>query len=103
MNCTCSESSFTKLQKRCTLASSKGASTSSSTQNGAGLSLKIANTKASAVSAFSPPDNKANELFRLPGGRAMSLTPDCQSPSNMRLASPPLNTLGNNSPNAQLI
>ena len=37
--------------------SSRGASTSSSRQKGAGLSSNIANTKANAVSAFSPPDN----------------------------------------------
>jgi hypothetical protein len=54
---------------------------------------KIANTKASAVNAFSPPDNNANELLRFPGGRAISFTPDCQSSSRLKLASPPLNTL----------
>src|SRR5574344_2065746 len=100
MNCTCSESSFTKLQKRPTLASSNGASTSSSTQNGAGFKRKIAKTKAKAVSAFSPPESKAKELLRLPGGRAINFTPDCQSSSKLRLASPPLKTLGNNACNS---
>jgi hypothetical protein len=49
------------------LASSSGASTSSSRQNGAGLSWKIANTSAIAVSAFSPPDSRWMVLFFLPG------------------------------------
>src|SRR5437868_4583229 len=42
--------------KRPMLASSSGASISSSTQNGLGLNLNIANISAMAVSAFSPPD-----------------------------------------------
>ena len=83
---------FTKLQYLCTFASSSGASTSSSTQNGAGFNLKIANTNANAVNAFSPPESNARELFFLPGGLAMSLTPDCQSSSRLKLASPPLKT-----------
>ena len=64
MNCTCSESSFTKLQYRCTLASSSGASTSSNTQKGAGFNLKIAKTNAKAVKVFSPPESSAKELLR---------------------------------------
>ena len=44
--------------------SSKGASTSSNKQNGAGFRLKIANTKANAVSAFSPPEScEIDEFF----------------------------------------
>src|SRR5690606_26448545 len=57
-NCTRSDISFTMSLKRPTLASSSGASTSSSRQNGAGLSSKIENTSATAVNAFSPPDNR---------------------------------------------
>ena len=37
--------------------SSRGASTSSSKQKGAGFKSKIAKTKANAVKAFSPPDS----------------------------------------------
>ena len=75
MNCTCSLISFTRLEKRPTLASSSGASTSSSRQNGAGLRPKMANTSDTAVSAFSPPDNSEMLDGRLPGGRAMIVTP----------------------------
>ena len=57
MNCTRLDISLTVSQKRPTLLSSSGASTSSSRQNGAGLSSKIENTSATAVSAFSPPDS----------------------------------------------
>ena len=42
MNCTCFDISATMLQNRPTLASSSGASTSSSMQNGDGLSSKMA-------------------------------------------------------------
>ncbi len=44
-------------QKRSTLASSSGASTSSSTQIGAGLVRKTANSSDKAVSACSPPES----------------------------------------------
>src|SRR5690606_10621563 len=57
-NCTWSDISFTMSLNRPTFASSKGASTSSSRQNGAGLSSKIEKTSATAVNAFSPPDSK---------------------------------------------
>jgi len=75
MNCTESDISRTMLEKRTTLASSSGASTSSSRQNGAGFSRKIENTKATAVRAFSPPDSKCRLVTRLPGGWAMMVTP----------------------------
>src|SRR5690606_2515144 len=74
-NCTCSLISLTIAVKRPTLASSSGASTSSSRQNGAGLRRKIANTRATAVIAFSPPDSSEMLDTRLPGGRAMIATP----------------------------
>ena len=45
-------------QNLVTLASSKGASTSSKTQIGDGLTKKTAKIKDSAVKACSPPDNK---------------------------------------------
>ena len=52
------ESLETALSLADVLASSSGASTSSSRQKGAGLSWKMANTSAMAVSAFSPPESK---------------------------------------------
>src|SRR3989440_8445618 len=54
-NWVCCDIFSTRSQKRSVLASSRGASTSSSRQNGAGLSWKKENTRAIAVSAFSPP------------------------------------------------
>src|SRR5918911_1607233 len=48
--------SSSRSQKRSTLWSSSGASTSSSTQIGAGLVRNTAKMRASAVSACSPPD-----------------------------------------------
>ncbi len=74
-NCTFSLISLTMLARRPTLASSSGASTSSSRQNGAGFSWKMANTSATAVIAFSPPDSSEMLDTRLPGGRAMMVTP----------------------------
>src|ERR1043166_3876020 len=55
-------------QKRSTLASSSGASTSSSTQIGEGLVRNTAKMSASAVNAFSPPDSSVSASSRLPGG-----------------------------------
>ncbi|MOA64757.1 hypothetical protein D3C78_1909140 [compost metagenome] len=57
-NCVCAAICFTRSQKRLVLASSSGASTSSSMQNGAGLRLNSENTRLIAVSAFSPPDSR---------------------------------------------
>tara|TARA_Y100000992_G_C20916238_1_gene327783 strand:- start:147 stop:344 length:198 start_codon:yes stop_codon:yes gene_type:complete len=50
--------SSSKPQNLVTLASSKGASTSSNTQIGEGFTKNTAKTKDSAVKAYSPPDNK---------------------------------------------
>ena len=58
INCTVWDISFTTLQNLLLLASSKGASTSSSKQKGAGLILKIEKTKAMPTPAYSTPDNK---------------------------------------------
>ncbi len=55
MNCTRSDISRTMSQNRLTLWSSSGASTSSRMQNGAGLSSKIENTSATAVSLAGRP------------------------------------------------
>src|SRR5690348_9875726 len=80
--------SRTSWLKRPMLPSSSGASTSSSRQNGAGFRLKIAITSATAVIAFSPPDSNEMWLFRLPGGRAIMVTPASSrsSPVNSRYA-----------------
>ena len=51
-------SSSSKLQNLVTLASSRGASTSSNTQIGDGLVKKTAKIKDKAVSACSPPDKQ---------------------------------------------
>ena len=62
MNCTVCDISFTMLQNLSLFASSSGASTSSSKQNGAGLILKIENTNATRVPAFSPPEVNSDFL-----------------------------------------
>ncbi len=62
--------SFSMLQKRSTLASSSGASTSSSTQMGAGRERNTAKISAAAVRACSPPDMSASVPSFLPGGWA---------------------------------
>src|SRR5438094_9854693 len=62
--------SATKRQKQSTLASSSGASTSSSTQIGAGLVKNTAKISASAVSACSPPESSDSVAGFLPGGLA---------------------------------
>ena len=87
----------TSLAYLSVFASSRGASTSSSRQNGAGLSWKMANTSAIAVSAFSPPDNRWMVWFFLPGGWAMTCTPASRisSPVMTRRACPPPNSSGN--------
>jgi hypothetical protein len=59
--------SRTMSQKRPTLFSSSGASTSSSRQNGAGFRSKIENTSATAVSAFSPPESCVDRAVALAG------------------------------------
>src|SRR6185437_3045462 len=73
------------VQKRSTLASSSGASTSSSTQIGAGLVRKTAKSKASAVSACSPPESSDMICSRLPGGLARISSP---ASSGSRVSSP---------------
>ncbi len=59
-----------RSQKRSILASSSGASTSSSTQIGAGLVRNSAKISAMAVSACSPPESNVSDCSRLPGGWA---------------------------------
>ena len=76
--------------------SSSGASTSSSRQNGAGLSWNSANTSEIAVSAFSPPDSRWIDVLRLPGGCAITCTPESRisSPVSTSFAWPPPNSVG---------
>src|SRR5207302_877805 len=66
---------WSSSQKRSTLASSSGASTSSRTQIGAGLVRKMAKISATAVSACSPPDSNVRVDSLLPGGCAMISSP----------------------------
>src|SRR3989337_655469 len=56
-----------RSQKRSMLASSRGASTSSRTQIGAGLVRNKAKISATAVSACSPPDRRVSDWGFLPG------------------------------------
>src|SRR5438045_3744457 len=86
-----------RSQKRSTLASSSGASTSSSTQIGAGLVRNSAKINAIAVSACSPPDSSVSECSRLPGGWAKISSPASSGPSestSARCAWPPSNSRG---------
>ena len=67
--------SLRREQNLVTLASSKGASTSSKIQIGAGLVKKTAKTKDKAVKACSPPDNKVIDCNLFPGGLTNSSKP----------------------------
>ena len=93
--------SSNKSQKRVTLASSSGASTSSSTQIGAGLAKNTAKISAIAVSVCSPPDNKDKVLSFFPGGWHIISSPASSGSSlstKTKFASPPPNKCLNNSP-----
>ena len=86
--------SSSRSQNRVTLASSNGASTSSSTQIGAGLARNTAKISASAVSVCSPPDSRTACDSFLPGGWHMISSPASSGSSLStitRLASPPPN------------
>ena len=77
-------------------ASSKGASTSSSIQNGEGFKENNAKTRDKAVSAFSPPDNKFIDVSFFPGGLAKTTTPVLSKSFSVisKYAFPPLNNFG---------
>ena len=64
--------SSNKEQNLVTLASSRGASTSSKIQIGAGLVKNTAKTSDNAVKACSPPDNNVIDCNLLPGGLTSS-------------------------------
>src|SRR5437773_412418 len=69
------------------LASSSAASTSSRTQNGTGRTSSIANSRATAVRARSPPDSIASACGFLPGGLATISTPVAErSAGSVRLS-----------------
>src|SRR5262249_39987205 len=92
MNCVCSCMPRSISTNRPMLASSSGASISSSRQNGLGLNLNMPNIRAIAVSAFSPPDRSWTLCSRLPGGCAMismPLSSGSLSSSSVRPARPP--------------
>ena len=61
--------------KRPMLLSSRAASTSSRMQKGLGFDLKMARSRATAVSDFSPPERRRMLVASLPGGLAMISTP----------------------------
>ena len=87
--------SSNKLQNLVTFASSKGASTSSSTQIGEGLVKKTAKIKDKAVKACSPPESKVMDCNLLPGGLTNNSKPASSGSSestNSSLAFPPLNS-----------
>ena len=89
-------SSSRRLQNLVTLASSKGASTSSKTQIGEGLDKKTAKIRDNAVRACYPPDNKVIDCSLLPGGLTNISNPASSGSSestSSSLAFPPLKSL----------
>ena len=83
-----------------TFVSSRGASISSRTQNGAGFTLNIENNRAIADNAFSPPDNKLIFCNLLPGGLTLTSIPELRTSSSSLTISdisalPPLKSSGN--------
>src|SRR5436305_375848 len=82
--------SFTSAQKRSTFRSSSGASTSSSTQIGAGLVMNTANSSDNAVSACSPPESSDMTCSFLPGGLAWISRPALSGASDSLSRSLPL-------------
>ena len=94
------------LPKLSTLTSSSAASTSSSIQNGTGLTLRIANNNDIAVRVFSPPDRSDICWSFLPGGRATISIPVSSILSgsvSFNSALPPPNNILNVSENAPFI
>ena len=103
MNWVRSASSRRASVNRPTFASSSAASTSSSTQNGAGRTSSIANSSATAVSARSPPESIASAWGFLPGGRAvisMPVEPRSSGSVSDSRAKPPPNSCRNRASNA---
>src|SRR5690606_398061 len=70
INCDCSENSRMMLLNLSILVSSKGASTSSKIQNGAGFNKYKENNRAVDVNVFSPPESWLIDKGRFPLGRA---------------------------------
>src|SRR5699024_11835399 len=66
---------FNIFGNRTTLASSSAASTSSNIQKGTGLTFKMENKSAIAVSARSPPDKRLSDFSFFPGGLATMSIP----------------------------
>ena len=86
--------SSSRVQKRSTLASSRGASTSSKTHMGAGFVKNTPKRSASAVNACSPPDRSESTCSFLPGGLAIISRPASSGSSDSvsaRCAPPPPN------------
>ena len=97
---------WSRSLKRNTLASSNGASISSSRQKEAGLIRNIEKINAIADKAFSPPESRLKRVSFFPGGWIISSTPDSRGLSgSMRIsfASPPSNRRGKTSFNFSFI
>ena len=92
--------SRSKSQNRATFVSSRGASTSSRTQIGAGFVRKTAKIRARAVRACSPPDSSESDCSLLPGGCARISSPASSGSSDsvsFSSAVPPPNRILNSS------
>ena len=77
------------LENLSTFDSSRGASISSRTQNGLGFTLNIANIRATAVRAFSPPERSETFWSLFPGGlAAISIPHSSTLPSSRSMSSP---------------
>ena len=88
--------SSSKEQNLVTLASSRGASTSSKTHIGDGFTKNTAKIKDNAVSACSPPESKVIDCNLFPGGETNISSPASKGSSestNSNLALPPLKSL----------
>ena len=86
--------SFKYLPKLSTFTSSSAASTSSSIQNGTGLTFNIENNNAIAVKVFSPPDKSDICCNFFPGGSAIISIPVSRildGSVSLSSALPPLN------------
>ena len=86
-------SSSSKEQNLVTFASSNGASTSSKTHIGEGLTKKTAKIKDKAVRACSPPDNSVIDYNLFPGGETNISNPASKGSSestSSNFALPPL-------------
>jgi len=83
MNCENADISRTRSLNLPILASSSGASTSSRRQKGDGFIKKIEKIRATAVRAFSPPDNSETFCCFFPGGWTIISSPVSRRSSSL--------------------